>query len=166
MQSFDKILQRKALFGALLSYSDLTYFYSIGLYLELFCHAVIWHNSTIKSSIWSSSVMQWFDIILQPRALFGALLSCSDLTKFYNLGLYLKLFCHAVIWHNSTTKSSTWSSSVMQWFDIILQPRALFEALLSWPTKTRPQECWWTREALQGSHQSIPRKRNIPLSRL
>ena len=21
-----------------------------------------------------------------------------------------------------------------------------------WPTKTRPQECWWTEEMLQGPH--------------
>ena len=25
-----------------------------------------------------------------------------------------------------------------------------------WPTKTRPQECWWTKETLQGSHQVDP----------
>ena len=39
---------------------------------------------------------------------------------------------------------------------VIRMPHSTAPLCALWPTKTRPSQCWWTKEMLQGSHQVDP----------
>ena len=102
-------------------------------------YMVAWHgsNTVVMSGYWclfASDVSSWFlDIVGGTRWLF--------------LKLDLGLGFH--------TPSSP-APQVWPRYQNISQQTVPLRAL--WPTKTRQQECWWTKEAHQGSHEVDPKE--------